>query len=127
MANVSYFEWLQIGSFVFTAGGLAMYLRTSLKQNKEKINELAHSNNEINTVCYENKEEINNIKFLYVPRDEAYKNFVKSEVMDLKLDVITEKIERNLDGNNHLSTAIDDVKRMIEHIQSNKQINKKGD
>ena len=120
MANVSYFEWLQIGSFVFTAGGLAMYLRTSLKQNKEKINELAHSNNEINTVCYENKEEINNIKLLYVPRDEAYKNFVKSEVMDLKLDVLTEKIERNLDGNNHLSTAIDDVKRMIEHIQTNK-------
>lgn len=124
MGVLTPFEWLQIGGFIFSVGGVVMYIRLTQTRHGDKINELITSNNGLDTLIKEVKEEISEIKHSYIPRDEAYNNFVKSDIMDLKLDVMAEKLERGLDANKHVLDTVDSIKRMIELMHSNRHEDK---
>lgn len=118
MGELTPFQWLQIAGFIFSFGGIGMYIRLTQKSHGDKINELIKSNNGLDTLTKAVKEEVREIKYSYIPRDEAYNNFVKSDIMDLKLDVMAEKLERGLDANKHVLDTVDSIKRMIEMMHS---------
>ncbi len=112
------FEWLQVGGFVFTAGGIIAYMRLTQNTQGEKINELAKSNNEMHSDCENVKRGLSTFEHRFVPREEAYQNFVTTKELGLKLELMAEKLERGLDSNKHVLESVDSIKRMVEIIHS---------